>query len=332
MGKITGGNSDNGAGGIHIHDEARVTLNNVNIVGNTTDDDDGAGIAAYDGATLIMNGGSISNNILWSSFQSYADPYGSLYLNDSTAYLNGVEFVGNQFAGNNSAYGAAIYAANSKLVAENCTFKENGNRDAVTQGRIPSSVISIDEGSMEFINCVFEDNGTPGNSVGGEVMDLWGGTIKISNSFFRNNTCGSVIECFSGIIEVSDTVFEGNSCSVFSREADEGSFFKNCTFSGNTTNKAKKTFDFYEDNKLDFIDCDFGDATFNDRSFATFDGEAGVGSIFGEGSFTTVLLLISLVTSIASMGVTMANNKKKETSATVNSADESDEKSSESKA
>jgi hypothetical protein len=189
MGKITGGNSDNGAGGIHIHNEARVTLNNVNIVGNTTDDDDGAGIAAYDGAVLVMNGGSISNNILWSSFQSYADPYGSLYLNGSTAYLNGVEFVGNQFAGNNSAYGVAIYATNSKLVAENCTFRENGNRDAVSQGRIPSSVISIDEGSMEFINCVFEDNGTPGINNGAEIVELWGGTIKISNSFFRNNMC-----------------------------------------------------------------------------------------------------------------------------------------------
>ena len=324
MGKITGGNSDNGAGGIHIHDEARVTLNNVNIVGNTTDDDDGAGIAAYDGAVLVMNGGSISNNILWSSFQSYADPYGSLYLNDSTAYLNGVEFVGNQFAGNNSAYGVAIYSANSKLVAENCTFKENGNRDAVSQGRIPSSVICIDEGSMEFINCVFEDNGTPGINNGAEIVELWGGTIKISNSVFRNNTCGSVIECFSGVIEVSDTVFEGNSCSVFSREADEGSFFKNCTFSGNTTNKAKKTFDFHEDNKLDFIDCDFGDSTFNDRSRATFDGAAGVGSVFGEGSFSMIVSLAALIASGISIFL-IVDMKKKLVPATAKNTEENED-------
>ena len=324
MGKITGGNSDNGAGGIHIHDEARVTLNNVNIVGNTTDDDDGAGIAAYDGAVLVMNGGSISNNILWSSFQSYADPYGSLYLNDSTAYLNGVEFVGNQFAGNNSAYGVAIYSANSKLVAENCTFGENGNRDAVSQGRIPSSVICIDEGSMEFINCVFEDNGTPGINNGAEIVELWGGTIKISNSVFRNNTCGSVIECFSGVIEVSDTVFEGNSCSVFSREADEGSFFKNCTFSGNTTNKAKKTFDFHEDNKLDFIDCDFGDSTFNDRSRATFDGAAGVGSVFGEGSFSMIVSLAALIASGISIFL-IVDMKKKLVPATAKNTEENED-------
>ena len=311
MGKITGGNSDNGAGGIHIHDEARVTLNNVNIVGNTTDDDDGAGIAAYDGAVLVMNGGSISNNILWSSFQSYADPYGSLYLNDSTAYLNGVEFVGNQFAGNNSAYGVAIYSANSKLVAENCTFKENGNRDAVSQGRIPSSVICIDEGSMEFINCVFEDNGTPGINNGAEIVELWGGTIKISNSVFRNNSCGSVIEVFSGTIEVLDTVFEGNTRRVFWREADDGSFLKNCTFSGNTIDKSYKTFEFGEDNKLNFENCDFGDSTFNDRARATFDGAAGVGSIFGEGSLAMIVALVALIVSVAAIIVNVSSKKNK---------------------
>ena len=61
-GTISGGNSDNGAGGIHIDDEATVTLNNVHVKGNTVDGDDGGGIALYDGATLIMNGGSISDN------------------------------------------------------------------------------------------------------------------------------------------------------------------------------------------------------------------------------------------------------------------------------
>ena len=311
MGKITGGNSDNGAGGIHIHDEARVTLNNVNIVGNTTDDDDGAGIAAYDGATLIMNGGSISNNILWSSFQSYADPYGSLYLNDSTAYLNSVEFVGNQFAGNNSAYGVAIYTAGSKLVAENCVFKENGNRDAVSQGRIPNSVISIDEGSMEFINCVFEDNGVPESDDGGEIVELWGGTVKISNSVFRNNSCDSVIDCRSGILEVSDTVFEDNYIRVFWHKADAGSFFKNCTFSGNTIDKSYKTFDFDEDNALDFENCDFGDSTFNDRSRATFDGAAGAGSIIGGGSFAVIIAFIALLASAASFTANAASGRKR---------------------
>ena len=66
-GTITGGWSNNGAGGIHINRGAKVVLNNVNVVGNTVEDDDGSAIAVYDGATLTMNGGSISNNTLYTS-------------------------------------------------------------------------------------------------------------------------------------------------------------------------------------------------------------------------------------------------------------------------
>ena len=61
-GTITGGFSTNGAGGIHINDDAFVVLNNVNVIKNSVTEDDGAGIAIYDDATLIMNGGSISDN------------------------------------------------------------------------------------------------------------------------------------------------------------------------------------------------------------------------------------------------------------------------------
>ena len=46
-GTITGGWSCNGAGGIHITNDACVTLNNVNVVGNKVDDDYGVGIAVY---------------------------------------------------------------------------------------------------------------------------------------------------------------------------------------------------------------------------------------------------------------------------------------------
>jgi hypothetical protein len=62
MGTITGGFSCNGAGGIHINDDARVTLNNVCLIGNTVEDDKGSAIAIYDDAELTMNGGCMSNN------------------------------------------------------------------------------------------------------------------------------------------------------------------------------------------------------------------------------------------------------------------------------
>ena len=55
-GTIKGGKSFNGAGGIHIKDKANVILINVHIDGNSVKGDDGAAIAVYDGANLIMNG------------------------------------------------------------------------------------------------------------------------------------------------------------------------------------------------------------------------------------------------------------------------------------
>jgi hypothetical protein len=142
------------------------------------------------------------------------------------------------------------------------------------------------------------------------MVELRGGTIKISNSVFRNNISDSVIECFSGILEVSDTVFEGNTKSVFLRKADAGSFFKNCTFSGNTKDEAYKTFEFYEDNNLNFENCNLGDSTFNDRSLATFNGAAGVGSIFGEGSLAMIVSFVALIASVAAIVVNVSSKKK----------------------
>ena len=145
MGVITGGNSDNGAGGIHIDDGARVTLNNVNLIGNAVDDDDGSAIAAYDGAVLTMNGGSISNNTLWRSHNANVTPYGGVYVNDSTAYFNNVEFADNIFRGYDHSYGVALYVRSSDVTLENCTFKHNGYRHTANNIWTPQSVISIDE-------------------------------------------------------------------------------------------------------------------------------------------------------------------------------------------
>ena len=59
FGTFTGGFSSNGAGGIHMQDGSKLTLNNVKIEGNRVEDDDGAGIAVYNGASITVNGGSI---------------------------------------------------------------------------------------------------------------------------------------------------------------------------------------------------------------------------------------------------------------------------------
>ena len=328
-GTITGGYSHNGAGGIHVNSGAQLTLNNVHVDGNHVEDDDGAAIALY-GATLTMNGGSISNNEMRRSFNSFATPYGSLYFNDSTAYLKDVEFINNAFSGNGIAEGVAIYGEESVLVVENCTFKGNGNKNLVYQGASPDSVICIDEGSMEFINCVFEEGGTPDTTSGPRVLEMWGGTVKITDSVFRNNICDSVIWSFEGILQISDSTFEGHTRRIFLGELDEGSYFKNCNFSKNTTSEDYKTFEFDNGNQLTFENCEFGDATFNDTSRATFVNNTAngkslrVGSIFGEGSLTMIVALLALIASGVAIFLTVYYNKKKATPVAVNGAEETE--------
>ena len=329
-GTITGGWSCNGAGGIHINDNANVTLNNVNVVGNTAEDDDGSAIAAYDGATLIMNGGSISNNTLWRSFKSYETPCGGLYLNDSIAYLNNVVFEGNIFRGYDYAYGVAVYVDDGELTMENCTFKGNGYKNSSNNIWTPQSVVYIDEGSMTLNNCVFEDNGTKGLLAGPNMISIFDGTVKISNSIFRNNSSARVIFCNSGTLEVTESHFEGNTANVFNGAANEGSYFKDCSFANNSEEKYY-TFAFGEDNKLSFENCEFdADTVFNDKSRATFVGNApkgkslNAGSIFGEGSLAMVISLLALIASGASIFM-IADLKKKLVPVAANNAEKTED-------
>ena len=133
-GTITGGWSGGGAGGIHIDDKARVVLNDVHIVGNIADDDDGGGIAVYDGAVLVMNRGSIKYNCVRADTDYVGVDYlgfavnglgGAIYVEDSEIMLNEVDIISNQTRSEHHL-GAAIYARYSKVTLDSCRIEENG--------------------------------------------------------------------------------------------------------------------------------------------------------------------------------------------------------------
>lgn len=62
IGRITGGNSTNGAGGIYIEAGATVNMWGGNIVENKTDVSGGGVLLAGEGSTFSMSGGKIANN------------------------------------------------------------------------------------------------------------------------------------------------------------------------------------------------------------------------------------------------------------------------------
>ena len=327
-GTITGGYSCNGAGGIHIDDRARVELNNVNVVGNTVEDDDGSAIAVYDGATLTMNGGSISNNTLYTSEFFFGTPYGGIYLNDSTAYLKDVVFEGNKFEGFDFAYGVAIYVDDSDLVAENCTFRNNGYRDQANKIWTPNSIVTIDGGSMTLNNCLFEENGK-GSATGPDVISVFGGaTVKINSSKFLNNVNDSIIFGVNGSIEVSECHFEGNTGIIYYGRKNGDASFKTCMFVGGPTRTGAKSFYLEKNANVELNDCELGGSTFNDSSRVSIVDSARAkrfGSMFGEGSFTMIIALLALIASVASIVVNLYT-KKQLAPVAANNAEEAEDK------
>ena len=175
---------------------------------------------------------SISNNTLYTSEFFFGTPYGGIYLNDSSAYLKDVVFEGNKFEGFDFAYGVAIYVDDSDLVAENCTFRNNGYRDPSKKIWTPNSIVTIDGGSMTLNNCLFEENGK-GSATGPDVISVFGGaTVKINNSKFLNNVNDSIIFGVNGSIEVTECHFEGNTGHIYYGRKKADCIFTTCNFVG----------------------------------------------------------------------------------------------------
>ena len=329
-GTIKGGNSDTGAGGIHIKDGAKVTLNDVNIEGNTTDGDKGAGIAMYNGAVLIMNGGSFTSNLNNSFIENGCGA--AIYISNSTATFNNVRFYDNQFR-IRSGHGAAVYATQSTVTMDGCEIISNGIYDKINEiyGHGSYSTIHIVGGSTFTIkNTTIKGNGSSEyrDDVRPDQTGNYCSLIRVKDSSqLTIDTC-TITENLANYyildtayvnIYVLNTTIKDNVTSVFKGHNAE---FTNCTFDHNSYNP---TFSFMSSDKnVTFTDCNLGDSSFNDRSRAIFDGAAGVGSIFGEGSLSMIVSFAALIASVAAVVVNVSS-KKKEVPTTANRTAETED-------
>ena len=277
-GTITGGGSFNGAGGIHINSKAKVTLNNVNVVGNTSWDDDGGGIALYNGASLVMNGGSIKNNdLLHDAVTCYG---GAIYANESSVTLNNVEIKNNQtLAGND--LGAVIYADESTVVLNECTVDGNGIENEATGSKAARSIIHAkDSSSITVKKTTFTNNGAlhyEGNHNYGfrnvsTLFYLSDSTLVMENgNNISKNKTGHIIQAADGsAFYVSDTTFTDNNSIVLNSSFHKNdSNFYNCTFNNNRVAGyygIKITFashTFITQSTITFYDCRMGNSTYS---------------------------------------------------------------------
>ncbi len=320
-GTVTGGFSTNGAGGIHIKDGANVTLNGVQISGNRTDGANGAGIAMYDGSVLNVNGGSISNNSV-----SGSDGAG-LYVSGATATLNNVEFKNNQGTANGYE-GAAISAGGSSVTVNECIFDGNGVKDEANgYGAAESVIEAYMSAAVTVKKSSFTNNGSLDNSGIGlfgydisSLFDVSASTLTVEDDCkFTNNTALILLRTFSDAsLFISNSTFTDNSASViYSGGHTEDSYFRNCTFNNNFPSEdtpATKSSFYIDDRNFTFYDCDLGDSTFELTEYVVLEGTKGPrlgASIIAKGSITNILLIASLAAAVASIGLTVALNKKK---------------------
>jgi hypothetical protein len=323
-GTITGGWSNNGAGGIHIKENATVVLNNVNVDGNAVTGDEGAAIAVYDGATLVMKGGSISNNkINVGVFDNVSN--GAIYVNDSTVSLTEVTF-SNNTTDCVDTEGVAIYADESTVTIDKCSFV--GNAVMSGDNKYACSVIYASDCEITVTNSNFENNASKPTSeydyaylfkLEDSSMTMEGGKLTGNNSTLLFYTD----ESEATIKGVSIT---GNASAVIGVYNDTKKVnMSECTLENNTPADDAAEIRVAERGTLIMTDCTFDkDTKFADKSMVMF-SEKAVGSIFGEGSVTNILVIISLIASGVSIFLTVYYNKKKAAPVAANGAQETED-------
>ena len=341
-GTIKGGNSSTGAGGIHIKDDAKVTLNDVHVIGNRVVRDDGGGIAVYDGATLIMNGGSISDNVAVSNYVTTSYGVG-LFTDNSTVVLNNVTISNNQSEGTYECMGAAIYARNSEVTLNECQVNGNGIEDKTKDFTGAYSIVYIDRNSIFTANdTTFANNGAheqifkaqinAGEGGGGlytpdAMIDVDNGACYLNNCTLTENKSVHLIESDGGDVYVSDTTVTKNNSVVFKGSCNSASTFTRCVFKDNTPDTY--TFDFSSKNNAPtFIDCEMNESTYQNKGYARFEdsSRANTGSIFGEGSPAMSVALLALIVSGVGICLTVYYNKKKAVPAAANNVAEGESK------
>ena len=329
-GTITGGYSNSEGAGLYI-ESAKVTLNNVNITDNTVEDDDGAGIAAYGDTTLIINGGSISDNLV--AKDGVEDFYGgAIYIEDGTAVLTGVTIKGNAYDNPNMGwlYGAVIYSNDASVTMTSCTVQENGlvEYDGVAHGAV-NSIIYAKDSKIVIENTDFIDNGckdieifggskVKSNPIANSLFVISDSDFTLTGGTFTGNDMAFLFKLIDSTAYVEGLDFTDN--NAYSLLADNGSstpgVFVNCKFGSCPPFNGYYKFDFeFWGTKAGVIfeDCTFNNSTFSDKNDATFYGgnvSNAAGSIFGEGSLTMIVSFVALIASVAAIVVNVSSKKK----------------------
>ena len=257
-----------------------------------------------------MKGGSISNNkINVGVFDNLSN--GAIYVNDSTVSLTEVTF-SNNTTDCVDTEGVAIYADESTVTIDKCSFV--GNAVMSGKNKYACSVIYASDCEITVTNSNFENNASKPTSeydyaylfkLEDSSMTMEGGKLTGNNSTLLFYTD----ESEATIKGVSIT---GNASAVIGVYNDTKKVnMSQCTLENNTPADDAAEIRVAERGTLIMTDCTIDkDTKFADKSMVMF-SEKGVGSIFGEGSLTNILVIISLIASGVAIFLVVYYSKKK---------------------
>ena len=316
-GTITGGASRNGAGGIHIRENAVVTLNDVCISGNLSHSK-GSAVAVLENASLTMNGGQISKNSLFDETSFIINDlncgWGTIDVVSATVTFNSVEIFGQK-----SIQGfekAMILNADegSEIVMENCKIYNNTIEHA--DGRMSLMVI---EGcsSLTMNDCQVYQNGYSKSKVyGGTLLTVYRDSeIAITNSEFFENNLQDVLKAYPvKKFTITDSNFYDNSGRALWCVGldDRVGTVSNCTFNNNAKKIEISALRIDRESNLTFDSCDLGDSTFENKQYATFTNCTGdgIGSLFGAGSAPMLIAMGALIAVFAGASVVVVKKRR----------------------
>ncbi len=250
-GLITGGYSTNGGGGIHMNDDAKLTLDNVVVAGNCAKegffDNDGYGGGIDmdgDNSKLIMNNGSVVE------YNAAEYGGGGVFLNDSDSQIEVSDAgkIDHNYAG---SYGGGVYSIDytnsvSLTGGSSISYNTAGKRGGgfYTESRENSITSSDKSGVMSFNKAVGDnlDFGTGGAICLG-YKSLSSKVATISGITFEGNTAehyGGAIYTDILNVTISDCVIKNNSLIADEKSigggiynVEDGLVLNNCTITGN---------------------------------------------------------------------------------------------------
>ena len=278
---------------MYIDKGADVIINEGTITGGFSGN--GAGGIHINGANVVLNNVHIVKN-----YAEDANGAGIALHNGATLTMQNGSIVNNEAEG----FGGGIYLKYSEAYLNEVNISDNAvDGFAAGQGHLlEGGACQVNRSTLYLTKCIIKNNYS---SRYGGAIGIDEGDVVIEECTITENYAlfeGSAISISKGTCLVDKSSIVGNRRA----EPDGKTVF---TY-GSVFYVEYGTLQFSNSEYDEYFECwESGVVLFADVS----ETPVTPGSIFGEGSFTTIISFVALITSIASIGVTIFYNKKKET-------------------